>query len=1339
MDDEDSDEFDLRPPSPDLFAGPLPNFDILEVIGSGGMGKVYKVRQPNLDRVVALKVLSGVALDNEELRFTERFRREATAMARLRHPHIVSLYHYGEAEEGQIYYMMEYVEGADLSDYIRSGKVDPQHLLYWAIQTCDALQFAHENGIVHRDIKPSNLLIDGKGDIKVADFGLAKFSQVDDGDVDTQLTRTNVILGTPNYIAPELLEDPTAVSPSCDLYSIGVTLYQALTGILPRGVPTPPSKAVPGLDPRWDEILFRCLSSSPEERFESAAELKAAFEEMLDQSDLIPNVSQRSSSRAVKVSPGPNKNWSMVSVCAIGAVLAIAGGGYAWKKWQSESRTVEVVPPILEDSRTIPQPVPLRLSGPVLPNDTTTLARLRLGEVAEGEKRLDILPDKEGPVRIWEAPGERGVVGLLEGGSIWSIPESLTASASELSDLVWLSPGVNQLGALRADGQAFLCEKGGELRPVTMEGKVVTIVLNSNDDAFLLQENGEIWWVKAGESESSGLLKDFGEENLAIGTCDELLGSMGRYGVLRVWRSRSGEADAPDLVFERHMGVEISPEDPGNDIYPDRWIPLFPWCAIGPRGEVFAFEGESEVVGSWPDMEAIAPSIFRLSDSPNAGHFFRMGKDWEFVGDWESEQKDMLKTFSKGALQFAMMKDSAIGLFPSGLELADRFTEEEGEEMTPAPAKATIANVPRTWTGDRVELRTLKSDQDEGAVQKLLDAIDGELARIEPLLSKWGAAKLQGKLILVEAGDGAAAEGAILLTTDRLESLLTASREGKLSAGEFTFLPPAGAFRPIADRMNTPDSNDGFFGDSAAHLVDLFRLVTMADSQSREARWKEAKAYLNKRLEAADYRPEAAMRDPESGAKFFLGLFALLHDEYGGGLFLDRLLGGELASLPVPSSPERAVDQFVLAASLAAEKDLLPLFQEAMSWPISPDAVATIEKRFPTARPAEMDLTEFRPAPDGLLDAWERAYESDILPVTVEHRSRLDELRGQYLEALERKIEAYEGDGKRVAAEIFREEQARVQPGYSGPRAFHPTEHKQLDPEGQQAVRDLYGTLGRTYRERLQMIATEATSSARGKLTRALDELFRLQHLFTLEGKDKEAQWAFDRRNREVSIHSLESIYTPKLALDFDLRYEEMIRWAVDEGASVELVQPLTPTQVQHYTIRSFADIQAGRFIWQRLKVLGIQRGAEAKVWGDIHLELVSNFEHLKSLECGCGELRRATLQMLTGLRELESLSLSGMIVDEREVDGFAALGQMELKTLQLRGAKLPREALSILAGGVIAKTVEEIGLANTNTVDILPLAGFRNLTRLDITGCDVPQVNIEEFNRRMRDCLVVR
>jgi tRNA A-37 threonylcarbamoyl transferase component Bud32 len=249
----------------------LPELEQFELIGQGGMGAVYKARHQKLDRPVAVKVLHSTLSDNAS--FAERFAREARTLAKLDHPNVVSVYDFGH-RDGLYYLIMELVDGVNLRQTIEAGGVDPQEALAMVPPICEALQYAHDQGVVHRDIKPENILVDRKGSIKIADFGLAKLVGGESG---RRLTQTRQIMGTPNYMAPEQIESPEKVDHRADIFALGVVFYELLTGELPVGRFPPPSRKV-HVDVRLDNVVLRTLEKEPSLRYQRARELQSDVE-----------------------------------------------------------------------------------------------------------------------------------------------------------------------------------------------------------------------------------------------------------------------------------------------------------------------------------------------------------------------------------------------------------------------------------------------------------------------------------------------------------------------------------------------------------------------------------------------------------------------------------------------------------------------------------------------------------------------------------------------------------------------------------------------------------------------------------------------------------------------------------------------------------------------------------------------------------------------------------------------------------------------------------------------------------------------------------------------------
>ena len=275
-------------PTPAELAPNFPQLEILECLGRGGMGVVYQARQPQLDRLVALKILAPERVTDP--RFADRFLREARALARLNHPNIVTIHDFGQTG-GYFYLLMEFVDGLNLRELQRAGRMSPQEALAIVPAICEALQYAHDRGIVHRDIKPENILLDKEGRVKIADFGIAKLmgnpaAATVPGSLGAEgrgegenpaLTETAKTLGTPKYMAPEQAAKPGEVDHRADIYSLGVVFYEMLTGELPAKQLEPPSRKVQ-IDVRLDEVVLRALEQKPELRFQQASVMKTQVE-----------------------------------------------------------------------------------------------------------------------------------------------------------------------------------------------------------------------------------------------------------------------------------------------------------------------------------------------------------------------------------------------------------------------------------------------------------------------------------------------------------------------------------------------------------------------------------------------------------------------------------------------------------------------------------------------------------------------------------------------------------------------------------------------------------------------------------------------------------------------------------------------------------------------------------------------------------------------------------------------------------------------------------------------------------------------------------------------------
>jgi len=335
-------------------------FKILQKIGSGGMGSVYKASQPAMNRMVGVKILHPKLNNRKDL--VSRFRREARAMSHLTHPNTTKVFLYGELDDGSLYIVMEFLEGKNLNQTVRAeGPFPVARALPILIQVCGALDEAHTTGIIHRDMKPENIFLCQQGALrdypKVLDFGLAKVTEREMRPGSLILTQEGMVFGTPEFMSPEQAQG-TPLTAASDIYSLAIILYEVLTGKLPfdgkggidfiqlhvNAKPIPLSQRVPGLTfpPLLDEVIARALEKKPEDRFTTAADFGAAIKAVADGRSVLPRELRRDGALpevtlAMPHAPGPNApnapNASSVPAAALpppaivrpGAAVASSG------------------------------------------------------------------------------------------------------------------------------------------------------------------------------------------------------------------------------------------------------------------------------------------------------------------------------------------------------------------------------------------------------------------------------------------------------------------------------------------------------------------------------------------------------------------------------------------------------------------------------------------------------------------------------------------------------------------------------------------------------------------------------------------------------------------------------------------------------------------------------------------------------------------------------------------------------------------------------------------------------------------------------------------------------
>ena len=356
------------------------NFRVESLLGTGGMGRVYKARQLSLDKPVVLKVLHPHY--NNDPQLVQRFQREARAASRLNHPNSISIIDFGQADDGTLFMAMELLHGEDLFNLLQHDfPLDEERLGRIMIQVCSALAEAHEQNIIHRDLKPENIMVEDRRDqkdfVKVLDFGIAKIQDPSDGD-GRALTQQGMVCGTPEYMSPEQARGE-ALDNRSDVYALGVLMYQIVTGDLPfkaetalgivtkhiTEAPLPPSQARPDLKISQDveAIILKCLEKRTESRYQTATELGQAWKDLLE-------TRQRQHQRNAAT---PNAGTSRTGTLALGTVARVSSAEAAVP--EATARTEAALP--AEDTPAVVRdaPPPTRNAHAAPPPDVDVMAR----------------------------------------------------------------------------------------------------------------------------------------------------------------------------------------------------------------------------------------------------------------------------------------------------------------------------------------------------------------------------------------------------------------------------------------------------------------------------------------------------------------------------------------------------------------------------------------------------------------------------------------------------------------------------------------------------------------------------------------------------------------------------------------------------------------------------------------------------------------------------------------------------------------------------------------------------------------------------------------------------
>jgi serine/threonine protein kinase/Tol biopolymer transport system component len=477
-------------------------YQIESLLGAGGMGEVYRARDTRLDRTVAIKILTQGLADTPEVR--QRFEREARAVSSLSHPHICVLYDVGN-QDGIEYLVMEYLEGETLAARIAKGSLTAAELLRYASQIADALDKAHRQGIVHRDLKPANVMLTKTG-AKLLDFGLAKDEEILQGDpgssptMSRPLTVQGTILGTMQYMAPEQLEGKPADACS-DIFSFGAILYEMATGrkafeakshasliaAILKEEPRPMRELQPLTPPALENIVKACLAKDPDERPQSAHDLKLQLEWMRESSGISQLAQTSQTTSAAESSPSRRKTASLILATAVCTLLVATALAYFFKPQPAPAERLEFSIPLLNEMSHLALSADGRMLAFVSPDPASGANMVSVQRV--GSPGISVVPDTAGASYPFWSPDD-AYIGFFADGKLKKValsggaPQTL-ATATSARGGAWGRRGVIVFSPQAAGWLWKINADGSNLAPLTEKSFDATKIVSHRWPVFL--------------------------------------------------------------------------------------------------------------------------------------------------------------------------------------------------------------------------------------------------------------------------------------------------------------------------------------------------------------------------------------------------------------------------------------------------------------------------------------------------------------------------------------------------------------------------------------------------------------------------------------------------------------------------------------------------------------------------------------------------------------------------------------------------------------------------------------------------------------------------------------